>query len=389
MAIRTPIGEIQDPGSPVRRIPTDPIDSQPTSGVALCLSGGGYRAMLFHLGALWRLNELAVLPQIDRVSSVSGGSITAAVLGMNWSRLQFDQTGVAQDFGKQVVDPIRTFAATTIDVPAILRGLLTMGRAGSQTAHFYRRLYGVATLQDLPDKPRFVINATSLQSEVLWRFSKPYMWDYRVGKIPNPKVDLAVAVAASSAFPPFLSPVILDFAAQDFEPLTGTDLQHEPYTTRVVLTDGGVYDNLGLETAWKVCRTILISDACGSSGPESRPASFWPFQVYRVLMEIDNQVGALRKRQAIDGFISGQRSGTYWGIASHVADFQAPRALPAPDEATARLAAVATRLKSLDATTQNRLINWGYAICDAAIRRHVDPSKPPPDKYPYADGVGT
>lgn len=61
---------------------TDDKD-KPISGIALCLSGGGYRAMLFHLGALWRLNEWGYLPQLNRISSVSGGSITAAVLAMN------------------------------------------------------------------------------------------------------------------------------------------------------------------------------------------------------------------------------------------------------------------------------------------------------------------
>jgi Patatin-like phospholipase len=110
VAIRTPIGEFQDPGSPVRRIPGEPADEQPRDGTALCLSGGGYRAMLFHLGALWRLNELAILKDLDRVSSVSGGSITAAVLGMNWSRLGFDQAGVGQQFHEAVVDPIRKLA---------------------------------------------------------------------------------------------------------------------------------------------------------------------------------------------------------------------------------------------------------------------------------------
>ena len=43
---------------PVRTIPDD-AGTQPKAGIALCLSGGGYRAMVFHLGALWRLNELA------------------------------------------------------------------------------------------------------------------------------------------------------------------------------------------------------------------------------------------------------------------------------------------------------------------------------------------
>ena len=49
-------------------------------GQALCLSGGGYRAAIFHLGALLRLHELGVLRGLDLVSSVSGGSIASAWL---------------------------------------------------------------------------------------------------------------------------------------------------------------------------------------------------------------------------------------------------------------------------------------------------------------------
>src|SRR5438105_5519370 len=55
-------------------------DQQPTRGIALCLSGGGFRAALFHLGALRRLNELGVLSTVETISSVSGGSIIAAYL---------------------------------------------------------------------------------------------------------------------------------------------------------------------------------------------------------------------------------------------------------------------------------------------------------------------
>jgi NTE family protein len=66
--------------------------------VGLCLSGGGYRAMLFHLGALWRLNQLGYLAKLDRVSSVSGGSITAAALARRWGELSFDADQVATNF---------------------------------------------------------------------------------------------------------------------------------------------------------------------------------------------------------------------------------------------------------------------------------------------------
>lgn len=52
-----------------------------------------------------------------------------------------------------------------------------------------------------------------------------------------------------------------------------------------------------------------------------------------------------------------------------------------------RLAAVPTRLAHLGNRTQMRLINWGYAICDAAMRTHVDHALPAPADFPYP-GVG-
>ena len=64
--------------------------------IAVCLSGGGYRAMLFHLGALIRLNEAGLLKKLGRISSVSGGSITAAVLGLHWKDLSFNEAGIAR-----------------------------------------------------------------------------------------------------------------------------------------------------------------------------------------------------------------------------------------------------------------------------------------------------
>ena len=76
---------------------------EPGPGAGLCLSGGGYRAMVFHLGVLWRLNEIGYLATLERVSSVSGGSITAAALGLAWNQFAFDSTGVAKGFQDHVV----------------------------------------------------------------------------------------------------------------------------------------------------------------------------------------------------------------------------------------------------------------------------------------------
>jgi NTE family protein len=363
----------------------DDSDGSPKEEIALCLSGGGYRAMLFHVGALWRLNELGYLPKLDRISSVSGGSITAATLGLRWHLLTFEGD-VASNLDQQLVDPIRALASVTIDIGAVLRGILIPGRTISEeVAAAYRKLLlGTAALNELPDRPRFVINATSLQTGVLWRFSKPYMADYTVGVVPNPTVELAVATAASSAFPPILSPMTLELDPASFNEQGRGENFKAPFTSEAVLTDGGVYDNLGLETAWKSCRTVLVSDGGGKMGPEGSVHGDWLRQALRVNSVIDNQVRSLRKRQTVDGFKRKERAGTYWGIRSHVDDYgPPPGSLPCPPKQTEALAATKTRLAAMDATLQEQLINWGYAICDVAMRTWVVTHAQAPVAFPY------
>jgi NTE family protein len=383
-------------GLPVRVLDTgsDHDDPRtPEAGIALCLSGGGYRAMLFHLGALWRLNELGYLPRLARISSVSGGSITAGLLGLKWATLGFSAAGVAAHFGDEVVGPIRTLAGKTIDEGAIVGGLLTPGSIADKVADAYRRhLFGTATLQDLPpDPPRFVINATNVQSGALFRFSRVSIADYRIGRIFKPTVELAVAVAASSAFPPVLSPVRIEFPASAWTASgqASEDLHREPFTTDVVLSDGGVYDNLGLETAWKRYDTILVSNGGGKMAAEEEPKGDWVRHAIRINDVIDNQVRSLRARQVIGSFDAGERRGTYWGIRTAIADYGLGDALPCPEEHTQALAAMKTRLKRLDSVVQERLINWGYAVCDAAMRTHVEKGAPAPQGFPYPNsGVG-
>jgi NTE family protein len=367
--------------------------AKPDPGVALCLSGGGYRAMLFHAGCIWRLNEAGLLGVLKRISSVSGGSITAGILGMNWSALGLSaQTPSATPdmFTELLIGPVRKIASTTIDEAAVLGGIFLPGSISDHIADKYDSLaFHGKTLQDLPDDmaaPRFVINATNVQSGVLMRFSKPYMRDYRVGQALNPSLPLARAVAASSAFPPLLSPSEIDVAKYGirFEPADGTeDLNLEPYTTKLVLSDGGVYDNLGLETAWKRYDTILVSDGGGHYQPEPEPHHDWARHAYRVLDLIDSQVRALRTRQLIAFFQQKERKGTYWGIRQGITTYGNPPALPCPADRTMLLAATPTRLQKTDDNLQERLINWGYAICDASLRKFFDSGLPAPAGFPY------
>lgn len=365
----------------------DRAPAGPLQGTALCVSGGGYRAMLFHLGTLWALNEFGWLPKLDRVSSVSGGSITAAVLALHWGELTFNG-GKAANFEAVVVKEVRKLAGITIDVESVLKGVFLRGSISDRVVAAYdKHLFHGKTLQDLPDRPRFVLNATNVQSTALFRFSKPYIWDYRVGKIDKPRIRLAEAVGASSAFPPILSPMQLDLSKQTFVPGTGKDLQKPPYTQKAFLTDGGVYDNMGIETAWKSHRRVLVSDAGGKTQEEAEPKTnaFW--HSLRVNSLIDNQVRSLRKRQVIDSFKDKSREGAFWSIRTDIRNYKLPDSLPCPLDRTLALAEVSTRLAALEGETQERLINLGWAMTDAAMRKHVDPALPALGRFPYPRGI--
>lgn len=123
--------------------------------------------------------------------------------------------------------------------------------------------------------------------------------------------------------------------------------------------------------------------------PKERPPHVWPLQAHRVLAVIDNQVRSLRKRQLIDSYEAKFRQGAYWGIRTDIANYGLSDVLPCPARSTLILAEVPTRLKRLDRALQERLINWGFAVTDAALRRHVDQALPRPADFPYpAVGVG-
>jgi NTE family protein len=378
-----PPGLAPDAASPVTVIPGEPARRPLPQARGLCLSGGGYRAMLFHLGALWRLNELGELSRLDRVSSVSGGSVTAGVLAHGWGRLAFDAQGRAENFEEVVVRPVRALAGRTLDLPAILLGLLTRGGAGARLADALdRHLFGGACLSGLPVRPRFVFNAANLQSGVLWRFSREAMADWRVGTVRRPRERLAVAVAASAAFPPFLSPVTLRLSPGDFERGSGDDLETPEYQRTVVLTDGGLYDNLGLETCFRECGTVWVSDAGGRIGPTAAPPTDWVRQGLRASEFVYSQVRGVRLRQLIAAYKEGARRGAYWGIRTDLSRHPVVEGLRFREDPR-RLARLPTRFKGWPAATQEALVNWGYAVCAASAAKHGGLATPAATRVPY------
>jgi NTE family protein len=361
---------------------SSPQDERVEDVVGLCMSGGGYRAMLFHLGVLWYLSDAGYLTRLARISSVSGGSITAGVLGLNWTELTRGAS-----FESTIVRPIRKMAATTIDVKSIVGGIAWFGSVSDRIIKRYREmLFGERTLQDLPDLPRFVLNATNVQTGSLFRFSKPYIGDWQIGRYPKPTTLVAEAVAASSAFPPVLSPVRLELPGDAFSTDPGS-YHRPPFTTKVMLTDGGVYDNMGIETAWKRCRSILVSDAGGKMQPEEAPHADWARHALRINSLIDNQVRSLRKRQIVSAFKSKVRLGAYWGMWTDPSEYTVTSPLALPTDRARVLAQTPTRLAAMPDELQERLINFGYGMAERAIRAYFDPTALAAARFPYARGI--
>lgn len=352
-------------------MPLDPSSRE--KGIGLALSGGGFRAVLFHVGVLWRLNELGILGRLDRVSSISGGSITLGVVATRWSRLAFDGDARAQQFDTEVVAPLREFCSRNIDVSSVISGALNPFRsAGEVVAQEYRKHLGLGvSLQTLPDTPRFVFNATNYATGVSFRFSKPFAGDYRIGLIPHPRFDVATAVCCSSAFPPVLGPIELEVKPEDFTRVEGADLYDEvDFRRRLPLGDGGVYDNLGLETVWGRYDNILVSDAGKPFEIDAGIGTQAPRQLLRAMDIGLNQALALRKRMLIAAYERGDARGAFWAINANPADYPAMElaGLPVAPARIQDLAAIRTRLDRFKEQEQCELINWGYAISDVAIR---------------------
>jgi NTE family protein len=375
-------------------------------GIALALSGGGFRAMLFHAGALLRLNELGLLSKIARISSVSGGSIASGYLAAIWGRLgTANGAGSFAQFKAQYVDKILEFSRTKIDVGDVLTGLLPWTSAAAQVeASYDKLLFNGFKLSAMADQPQFIFSSTNMQTGVNFRFSKLYAGDYIMGRLANPDLPLSTAVTASSAFPPFLSPLVLQLPAGSFTDWPGQStvgrptIDPAPFRSKVFLTDGGVYDNHGLEPIVKRYMTLLVSDGGAPFLRTSDVATDPIRQLEHVFDITDNQVRSLRRRDLVARYQLAvaiklkpnqthpdARLGSYWGIDTDPTNVAPAGSLPCTVDNARALAGLATRLSDLGEAPSKQLINWDYAICDRCIRKYYVVNQQLSPAWPYPD----
>ncbi|MGW6933670.1 patatin-like phospholipase family protein [Lentzea sp. NPDC054927] len=355
-------------------------------GIALCLSGGGYRAALFHLGALRRLNELGVLSRVDTISAVSGGSILAAHLRV--SVADWPEPGESiPDWDKVVAEPFLELMSANIRTRAILQRLrpwkwMHRSTGVEALAAAYEQRLGLTgrTLGSLPNRPRMIFCATDMVFGQNWIFDSgtgdtPWrMGSSRAGYAsPGEGWPLAKAVAASGCFPPVFNPMPVGVSAHEFienadeEPYDGDD--RDALVEAVTLSDGGVYDNMGLEPVWQDHETVLVSD--GGAVFQARGRT-WLIKRLMRYSEISGDGGeAVRKRWLMSGYGRGDFKGAYWGIGSVAAHYPTDPEGYRENLVTKVISRVRTDLDRFSTAEQCVLQNHGYLLANAGVLDHA------------------
>jgi NTE family protein len=246
--------------------------------IGLALSGGGSRAIAFHLGCLRALNRLGLLDQVAVLSTVSGGSVIGSCFHAHAGDFASFEAKIRALLAEGLVARMRrklfswlgvkvvaafVIVGTVAIVFTLIKWFLkaiSLVTPRSLAAHFERinirsplhrfasrtslleavlddLLFKSASLSDLPAEPHLIINATELRTGSAFRFSTMESGSWRWGKLHKNKVKVAHAVAASAAYPLFLPA---------FDETLAFEKSGEIKLRRVILTDGGVYDNLGL-----------------------------------------------------------------------------------------------------------------------------------------------
>lgn len=243
--------------------------SSPTGEVALCLSGGGYRAAGFHLGVMKTLNDLDLLDGVKFVSTASGGTITAMKFAIDRDRgISFDKFYAAMcDFLQNVNvvnDGLKKLKTTSSphgknDISLIrcasniyrdhLLGKHNATKKNWTVEELVEGMKQRNTFRDL------IFNSTEFRSGNNFRFrvspERKLVYGNRntwVKPDIGRQVDLADIIAATSCFPAVFEPMRFP---EDFHFADRTKVedpfQANSYRFRSVsLMDGGILDNQGL-----------------------------------------------------------------------------------------------------------------------------------------------
>jgi NTE family protein len=271
------------------------------------------------MGALRYLAEAKLLPHVQVISGVSGGSIAAGMVIDRWEHFLADG-GDEKAFRTRIDGPLRDYVTrrnlrnewlthATLRLPRARGRGVVLGTMLSDNLLEHR------LVADLPAMPQVVFTATELNTGRDFRIARDFIGGYDYGYVePTPRtIELGTAIAASAAFPASLSVVLL--------PADGLSFRRSPQTLSLV--DGGVYDNLGLEwfQGWDSGRPksavrpefLIVVNASSSLAQTDRRYS-WPRALVRDLGIQFQQTLNLRVRWLIDEWQTKPAPGVYVGI---------------------------------------------------------------------------
>jgi NTE family protein len=371
--------------------------------IALALSGGGFRATVFHLGVLARLAEEDKLEEVDFVSTNSGGTLCAGLV-FTLANSRWPTSGEYLD--RVLPEARRLLTTKDLQRALIFRFLGTFWtvletRADDLSA-MMRKHWGIdGSLRDLPENPRWMINAACHETGVNWRFERFRMGDYVFGYSDDTDLPLSDAMAASAGFPGLVGPLVLDATQRSWykymdddagvatgngdpgQPQRRTWQPVQPPFPEVHLWDGGVYDNHGLEalhnfdTGWREgVDFLIVSDAAGRPTPEEYRRGVKA--LLRIVTDITmNQVRSLRSRAVLERMRNHEDKGAFLQTGNTCADVltaagkadEIPQLCPPclPAEAATRAAEMPTVIRKLTNDEFALLFRHGYEVADYTL----------------------
>ncbi|MCY1191564.1 Patatin-like phospholipase [compost metagenome] len=377
-----------------------------SESIALALSGGGARAMAFHLGCLRALHDLGILQRVSTITAVSGGSVLAGLYCSHPGDFEDFEARVREILRQGFVMPALKRMVTSLDGVKAVAYATALGlersaalfwrlclkiskddkpgdhwpnsspflRKASRTTilrNVFSETFRGAKLRDLRrDRPDLIVIACELRAKAAFYYTRESLHCWRYGAVNSDGVELADAVIASAAYPAALP--ALD-QRLNFVNDKGVSTPH-----RVTLTDGGVYDNLGIAPLWptrdyerslKVARhDRIIACRAGYGLDVTEPSSVWMSRMGAAFESVFARTQNLATNRLFDLYRAKELKGV---LLPYLGQNDSKLQFPFPDMVSGeKTAGYPTNFRAMDKEWVERLVRRGEQIVHAQIKEH-------------------
>ncbi|MEK6668980.1 MAG: patatin-like phospholipase family protein [Pseudomonadota bacterium] len=347
--------------------------------ISLALSGGGIRAMAYHLGVLKWLAERGLFEQVKRISTVSGGSL---LMGLIYKSADFKWPSSNYFLDKTWSSVTDQLCSRNLQLGAfgqlasIANWRFLFSRANLLALELTESWGLDVPLADLPYGPEWSINGTTAENGKRFRFKGAEIGDWDLGYADAPDFPLGYALAVSAAFPVGFGPLVID--THDFVwrrrlrwgDVAGTEVEVKLPYRRLHLYDGGLYDNLGTEAFFDMGKQvskhpgdyIIASDAGAPLAYGMTWGPLSPFRIKRMMDIMSDQTRSLRVRAFANFLQNHEEDGALLQIGTAIhgescAEAQFAKTFP-------------TSLERFDQRDFDRITSYGYEVTETVDRQY-------------------